>query len=135
MKPRTMFVILIVLLAVMIIYRVMVPRDPMVAKTLPKEHHGIWVTTNIDYSDRYVEIDKDSITFGTGGVTGKRYLVTGYNREREEGGVVIHTVYFKDVDGSRFSRPYIFEPGDGGSLMFKNQPEVVWVRQRAVTGR
>jgi len=132
MNLRTILFVVVGVVLVLIAYRLFVPFEPTVSKTMPIHLQGTWVTTNVHYSDRYVEINADSITFGSGGVTGKRYRVTGFDQRYEQGGELVNTVYFKDVDGSRLSRQFYFSPENRGQLVFKNQPDVVWVRQRQV---
>jgi hypothetical protein len=96
---------------------------------MPERFLGTFVSDDQRYSDRYVKIETDGIVFGTGGVTGKRYAVTGYNREYEDDGTVLNTVYFRNVDGTRMSRQFYYESEGRGRLTFTSQPEVTWVRQ------
>jgi hypothetical protein len=130
MKTRTALMLLALVLLALIAYRVSVPRQPMVSETMPESTHGTWVTIHPRYSDRYLKIDARSITFGTGGVVGKRFRVTGYNEEIEPDSGTVGTVYFIDADGSRYSRKFTCQTAGRGQFVFKNQPEVVWNRQR-----
>jgi hypothetical protein len=96
---------------------------------MPTHLLGTWITDDRRYSDRYLKIEPDAIVFGTGGVTGKRYVVTGFNREYEDDGKLLLTVYFKNVDGTRMNREFYFNSEDKGHLIFKNQPKVRWFQQ------
>jgi hypothetical protein len=98
-------------------------------RTVPTDLRGVWVTANLDYGDRYLELGADFITFGTGGVNARRFKVTGFDRTRDVKGKEIDTVYFQDVDGSSFSRQFSVGPGRGDELVFLNQPQVVWVHE------
>ena len=96
-------------------------------RAVPDRLQGAYVTANPEYSDRYLEIGSEFITFGTGGVNSRRYEVTGFDGTQDVEGRELGTVYFRDVDGSKFSREFYFSLEDGKQLVFKNQPEVVWV--------
>ena len=130
MSLRALVMAVIGVLLVLIAYRLFVPFEPTVSKTMPIHLQGTWITTDLHYSDRYVEIGPDFIVFGTGGVTGKRFAVTGFDQRYRDDGELVNTVYFKDVDGSRYSRQFIFTPENRGQLVFANQPGVAWIRQR-----
>lgn len=120
------------LLGVMLLiagYSIVVEKPDGSTRDVPARLHGVWVTTNPDYSDRYLEIGRNFITFGTGGVNSKRFEVTGFEGYRDSDGRELDTIYFKDVDGSKFSRQLYLGLETGKQLTFKNQPEVVWVFQ------
>ena len=110
-------------------YRVLFEEPTGRLRTVPEDLHGGWVTANPDYSDRYLEIGADFITFGTGGVNSKKYKVTGFDRDREADGRELNTIYFRDVDRSTFSREFYVSSDKGGGLVFANQPQVVWVQE------
>ena len=129
MKLRTALIAMVGVLLILIAYRLFVPHQPSVSDTMPFHLLGTWVTNAQHYSDRYVKIDTDAITFGTGGVTGRRYVVTAFNQQYEDDGELLNTVYFKDVDGSRLSRQFYFRPENRGQIVFKNQPQILWIRQ------
>jgi hypothetical protein len=133
-RLRSWLILLAVLLVVLIGYRLLVPRQSVLAKTVPDAFHGTWITLDAEHSDWYVEIESDSILFGTGNVVGKRYRVIGYDREFLELGNVVHTIFFRDVDGTSGSKAFRHTPEDGGSLVFTDQPAIDWIRQREVVG-
>lgn len=130
MSLRALVMAVIGVLLVLIAYRLFVPFQPTVSKTMPIHLQGTWITTDLHYSDRYVEVGPDFIVFGTGGVTGKRFPVTGFDQRYRDDGELVNTVYFKGADGSRYSRQFTFTPENRGQLVFANQPGVVWIRQR-----
>ena len=107
-------------------YRVLFDEKPGSLRTIPLDLHGVWVTANPDYSDRYLQFGADFITFGTGGVNSHRYRVTGFDRDRDAAGVERDRVYFRDADRSTISRRFSVT---GNQLVFDNQPEVVWIRE------
>lgn len=107
-------------------YRVVFDEKPGRLRTIPSDLHGVWVTANPDYSDRYLELGAEFITFGTGGVNAHRFTVTGFDRDRDADGGLRDRVYFRDADRSTISRGFSVT---GNQLVFDNQPEVVWVRE------
>lgn len=120
--------LLVVLGIVLLIagYRVLFDEKPGSLRTIPVELHGVWVTANPDYSDRYLQFGADFITFGTGGVNARRYTVTGFDRDRDAAGGERDRVYFRGEDRSTISRGFSVT---GDQLVFENQPHVVWVRE------
>lgn len=130
MSLRALVMAVIGVLLVLIAYRLFVPLEHTVSKTMPVHLQGTWITTDLHYSDHYVEIGPDFIVFGTGGVTGRRFPVTGFDQRYRDDGELVNTVHFKGADGSRSSRQFIFTPENRGQLVFANQQGVVWVRQR-----
>ena len=129
MNLRNGLLIVLGILLLMIGYRLLVPRPVGEYRTVPDRLHGAWVTTNPEYSDRYLEFGAEYIPFGTGGVNSKKYKVTGFDHDRDAEGRELDTVYFRDVDRSTFSRKFIVSSEGGEQLFFENQPEVVWVRE------
>jgi hypothetical protein len=130
MSLRTILFVVVAVLLVLIAYRLFVPFQPTVSETMPAHLHGTWITTDLHYSDHYVEIEAESVVFGTGGVTGRRYRVTGFDQSYLENGQLVDTMYLRGGDGSRTSRQFTFAPENGGQLVFLNRPGVIWIRQR-----
>jgi len=94
------------------------------SKTVPTELVGLWTTADPSYSDRYLELQPDSITFGTGGTSFIKYSIIGVVRQ-EAGGGEAYEIHFRGVDGAKFSREIVLA-GSGDKLFFRSQPEVVW---------
>ena len=127
MKLRNGLLIVLGVLVLIVGFRALVEKPDGKFRTVPDRLQGAFVTANPEYSDRYLEIGSEFITFGMGGVNSRRYEVTGFDETRDVEGRELDTVYFRDVGGSKFSREFYFTEEDGKRLVFKNQPEVVWV--------
>ena len=95
-------------------------------KTVPPELVGTWTSTHPDYSDRYLTLTSDSITFGIGGTSTVIYSIIGVAVE-EHHGIQNFVVHFRGVDGTRFRREIVLDEG-GTSLHFRSQPGVIWTR-------
>jgi len=94
------------------------------SQTLPAELVGLWTTADPSYSDRYLELQPDTITFGTGGTSSIKYSIIGVARP-EAGEDEAYEIHFRGVDGAKFSREIVLA-GSGDNLFFRSQPEVVW---------
>lgn len=129
MKLRDGLLVILGVLLIIVIGRTVLNGPGAMQRTLPEELCGVWVTANPEYSDRYLELGSDFITFGTGGVNSRRFEVTGFDRDRDEKGRDLNTVYFRDVDGSKFSRQFHVSTDNGRQLVFHNQPDVVWLSE------
>ena len=127
MKLRNGLLVVLGVLALIVVFRALIEKPDGEIRTMPDRIQGAFVTANPEYSDRYLEIGSEFITFGTGGVNSRRYEVTGFDETRDVEGRELDTVYFRDVDGSKFRREFYFTLENGKRLVFKNQPEVVWV--------
>jgi hypothetical protein len=88
---------------------------------------GVWTSSSPGYSDRYIEIRPDSITFGTGGTTSVRYEIRGCERNQTPDGP-LYVLEFEGTSGGAFRRPLYYSPEGGGRLKFKNEPAVTWVK-------
>ena len=129
MKLRHGLLIVLGVLLVILGYRVLSGPTEGNSRSVPDRYHGVWVTTNQDYSDRFLKLGGDFIEFGTGGVNSQRFKVSGFEDTRDDQGRELNTVYFRGVDGGRFSREFYFSMDGGPRLIFENQPEVVWIRE------
>ena len=127
MNLRKGLLIVLGVLVLIVGFRALVEKPDGKFRTVPNRLQGAFVTANPEYSDRYLEIGSEFITFGTGGVNSRRYEVTGFDETRDAEGRELYTVYFRDVSGSKFNREFYFTEEDGKRLVFKNQPQVVWV--------
>ena len=128
MSLRNALLVILGLLLAFVVYDAVFDAPEGAMRTVPDRIHGAWVTSHPDYSDRYVEFRAESITFGTGGVNSQTFSVTGFDHIREPDGGELDTVYFRSVDGYNFSRQVHFSEEGQHSLVFVNQPEVVWTQ-------
>jgi len=127
MNLRNGLLFVLGVLVLIVVFRALVEEPDGSLRAVPDRIQGAFVTAHPEYSDRYLEIGSEFITFGTGGVNSRRYEVTGFDETRDVEGREFDTVYFSDVDGSKFSREFYFTEENGKRLVFKNQPQVVWV--------
>lgn len=101
-------------------------REDTGSKTVPPQLVGTWTTAHPEYSDRYLVLTSDSITFGTGGTSTVRYSIIGVAVDGNDDNKYF-VVHFRDAGGAKFRREIVL--GDSGQkLHFKSQPSVVWTR-------
>lgn len=105
---------------------VLLDRPDYSSKTVPEGLVGEWTCDLPEYSDRYITLTPNGITFGTGGTSFVKYTVLGIE-EVEVDGVATIVLHFRDVAGTTFERPVVVDP-DGSWMHFASQPAVVWKR-------
>jgi len=96
------------------------------SRTVPTKLVGLWTSANPNYSDRYLTLQPDTITFGTGNTSSVKYSIIGVVRQ-EAGEAEVYKIHFRGVDGAEFSREIVLA-SSGDSLSFKSQPHVIWIR-------
>ncbi len=123
--------VLLILLGLVVIAFVTVrllDREDFDSRTVPTKLVGLWTTANPNYSDRYLTLQPDTITFGTGHTSSIKYSIIGVVRQ-EAGEAEVYEIHFRGVNGEKFSREIVLA-SSGDSLSFKSQPHVVWMRFR-----
>lgn len=128
MSLRNALLVILGLLLGFVVYNAFFDEPEGAMRTVPDRLHGAWVTSHLDYSDRYLDLRAETITFGTGGVNSQTFKVTGFDHSREPDGRELDTVFFRSVNGSTFSRQFHFSDGSRRTLVFVNQPDVVWTQ-------
>ena len=128
MKFRTLLLLILAISIAVLVLRLATSPEAGAMRSVPERYLGDWVTAAEGFSDRYLEIRRDSIVFGTGGVTSQFYEVTGFDEEIDADGTTIGTIHFRSTDGGRFRRNLTVSTGGRATLVFTNQPDVVWIR-------
>jgi len=128
MSLRNALLVILGLLFGFVVYNAIFDEPEGAMRTVPDRLHGAWVTSHPEYSDRYLELRAETITFGTGGVNSQTFRITGFDHGREPDGREVDTIYFRSVDGSSFSRQFLVSEGDRRTLVFVNQPDVIWTQ-------
>ncbi len=96
--------------------------------TLPDELVGVWKTSAPKYADRYFELKRDTIVFGTGGGTASRHVIDRIEEARE-GYQTLYTIFYTD-DGTQYQWSFYYDPAHGKSIRLKHQASIVWTRKR-----
>ena len=88
---------------------------------------GVWETSAPKYQDRFFEINKSAIIFGTGRGHSTAFKVDRVVKTVEEKKTV-YTILYNDVQGTDFKLAFYYSPNNGGVIRFKNQQKIEWTR-------
>ena len=92
---------------------------------MPDDLLGAWITPDPMYADRFFELKKDLIIFGTGGSAvdiGNISQITETAQEER----TLYTIYYDTSEGVELLFSFFYEPTDGGQITLKNQEQIVW---------
>lgn len=97
-------------------------------KSAPNELVGVWKASGPKYADRFLKIDTDTITFGTGGGTFKSYAISKIKKESEAQGM-LYTIYYEDEVEDKYTFALYYSSERGGVIRLKNQREIIWTKE------
>ena len=92
---------------------------------MPDELLGIWRTDNPAYKGRYMKCDPQFVVLGVGEdkpVPRKVVEIT----KASEGVETLYTLKTNEKDEGEYSFSFYYSPADGGTIRFKNQPQLIW---------
>jgi hypothetical protein len=92
---------------------------------LPAEFSGYYDTSDPRYIDRYFELSPDEVRLGLGDGETMTHTIRSIQRQ-EQDGKTFYTVAYSTGEGPD---QLTFTQRDGGALVMKNQPTVVWERR------
>ncbi len=96
--------------------------------SLPDKLIGVWKTSEPRYSERFFELRKGIIVFGTGGDSISTYPITDVNKVVEKG-KTLFTIYYANKAGQEYQLSFYYEEANGGLIRFKNQKQIVWKKE------
>ena len=98
---------------------------------VPEELIGVWVTKDPNYQDRPFEIKKNTVIFeqGLGYLDFDVYPIVGVKKTESEG-QTLYIIYYTIPSGKKFEFSFYYSAANGGEIRFKNQPEMVWTKQK-----
>ena len=99
---------------------------PERTKTVPNALIGVWKTTAPDYADRFLEISRDTIRFGTGGDESYVRSIVGVEKVLENGRTVYTIVYIDPADPGKYQYKvaFYYDPGNQGVIRYKNRKDM-----------
>ncbi|MEE9521559.1 MAG: hypothetical protein V3W05_02010 [candidate division NC10 bacterium] len=98
------------------------------SNTVPEMLLGVWKTAHPKYADRFIEIKKDVIIFGTGGESIELHALADISESRE-GKLFFYTISHINHHGQRYTFTFYYDPDDGGTMRFKNQRRIIWTKE------
>jgi len=123
---RRVLVLLAVIVVIALVAGWLLSHRGYDSKTVPPSLVGEWTSDHPEYSDRYITLTANSITFGVGGTSSVKYTIIGIE-EKDVDGVDTIVLHFRDVSGVEFKRSVVRYP-TGTRFFFASQPTVIWQR-------
>jgi len=117
MKLTWIFVAAVVLTAVLVLRS----RDN---ELLPDDLVGRWTTSAPKYTDRFLELNKVSVVFGTGEDNIDVNFISSVDK-RVEGGSTLYTIKYRDPKGMDGQVSFYWDPTEE-VIRLKNQKRIVW---------
>jgi hypothetical protein len=97
-------------------------------RTVPDELVGVWKTSEPRYADRFLELTRTSIAFGTGEGKADVRSVAAVEKAREDG-KILYTVSYADPEGHESTFSFYYDPARAGVIRLKNQQSFEWTKQ------
>ena len=122
---RILIGFLVLVVIAIVVARIVVWEKPDFSEITPRLI-GLWTTSHPEYTDRYVEFQRNFVIFGTGGTGGVKFAVIGMDAE-EVGDIDRYTVHYRDLAGTRH-RVGMFLDEAGVVLRFTDSADAHWTR-------
>jgi hypothetical protein len=122
---RILVALAVVVVVAIVVARFVTHEKPEFSEISPRLI-GVWMTTQPEFNDQYVEFEKNRVIFGTGGTGEVKFKVSGMDTEKI-GDIEKYTVFYSDLAGTkRFVSLFLDEPGE--VLRFTDSAEARWTR-------
>ncbi len=102
---------------------------PKKNKDIPDNLIGKWITSAPGYEDRFIEITKETLTYGLGGDKEDVYFISNLETN-PEGNKLLYIISFKNTEGLEFTRSFYYHPENGGAIQFKHQEHIEWRKMK-----
>ncbi len=109
----------------MVLFFIGCSNDPSV---LPKDIMGTWKTQSKDSTGVYIEFKERSLIISSDLGVVENSIVKVKTEKDGAGGFINYSIYYTDRGGKTASMVVIYSPKDGGTLMFKSDPGMIWKR-------
>lgn len=97
---------------------------------VPAELVGIWKTGDAKYKDRYFEFKPGTLTLGMGEGGAETYPIRSIQKSQEERGTLYAVGYMNYAEKVEDVLTFYYDPRGGGTIRFKNQPEIAWAKEK-----
>jgi hypothetical protein len=98
---------------------------------LPEDLVGYWATSAPRYQDRFFELSRVSVVFGTGRDSIDVNFIEAVEK-RTEGDKTTYTIRYKNTKGIEGRLSFAWDPSDKGKVRLKNQEDMVWEKTTQV---
>lgn len=90
---------------------------------------GIWKTASPKYEGCFFELRTNTMTFGPKEGEPSTFAITNIKREKKSNEEwTLYTISYAD-QGEEYEFPVYYLPEKNGVIRFKNQLDVVWIRE------
>ena len=96
-------------------------------QSVPDSIIGTWVTDSPRYENCFLKIGPTSVVFGDPEKNGDEYYITKVTTAEKNRTVTV-TIEFVATQKTSFSVELLYSVDDGGHVLLKNQPNVIWKR-------
>ena len=121
MKLKWILVAAVVLTAVLVLRS----RDN---EFLPDDLVGRWTTSAPKYTDRFLELNKVTVIFGTGEDNIDVNFISSVDK-RVEGGSTLYTIKYRDPKGMDGQVSFYWDPTEE-VIRLKNQKRIIWKKAK-----
>jgi hypothetical protein len=123
MKPKWILVGLVIIAIVAL--STFLLRKPTL---FPDELVGVWMTSDPRYADRFLDLSKVTIIFGTGKDNIDIYFISNVEKTVQDK-AILYTVHFHNQEGLEDKVSFYYDPQNSGTIRFKNQKQITWTRR------
>ena len=102
-------------------------------KSIPPEMLGVWKTSAPKYEGCFFELTKDKLSFANEAHLDSFvfHRISRIEIITPRAKKLLCTLYYKGSEGQKSEFSFYFDPSDGGSIRFKNQTTIKWVKADA----
>lgn len=100
--------------------------------TVPEQLIGVWQTTDPKYADHPFEIKEDTLIFeqGLGYFDFDVFPIVDIEKSNADG-QILYIIHYLIPAGRKFEFSFYYLPEGGGTIRFKNQPEMKWTKRKS----
>lgn len=96
-------------------------------REVPETLLGRWTSSAPSYAERYLELERDRISFGTGEASPDSHLVFRVEEEPAQG-QLLYTIWYRDGEGQELAFSVTLDPGRE-SLELPHRRQATWRRE------
>ncbi len=122
---RILVGLLVAVVAAVLVARLVLLEPPEYAEVSPRLI-GLWTSSHPEFNDRYVEFQRNSVIFGTGGTGVVKFKVQGMDTEKI-GDVDRYTIFYRDLAGTKHIADMLLD-APGEVLRFTDSADARWTR-------
>ena len=99
---------------------------------VPDELLGVWETSEPKYEGCYFEVTSEDIIFKDIEKDINFFKITKIETEEDpDEDFITYIITYADLEGLPFELSVLYFPGEEGTIRFKNQTSIVWIKRKA----